>query len=381
VLMAVLTAASFLLVAPAGLMAQTTSAGPPAFNAARTPTSPAFTVMGLEPTSVERPSNPADLALAFLSQVEDPTIVPADFALEVSPYWLVRRPRLTWSADATRTVRESLMRTAAFSIGTGEVGTRSAPVRALAVGVRTSVLSGRLSAESRRQIEELEKRLQAEATLGLRLMAAQLHELNQMLQAGEITKEQFTQLMATLQKATLQSPEYRESVERQAVEKLMQTFATVRDGFFLELAAAAVWRHPGAVWEQGQFDRWGVWATPSYTGRDAAVIGVFRYLSADADAGTAEGVLDFGVRGIHFRDRYGMSLEYVRRTFRAPDLASGYRLVANAEYAIADPIWLVVSFGRDHDTRREGSLIARIGLTISFRKERYLTNETVNSER
>ena len=185
------------------------SSVPPAFNAARTPTSPAFTIMGIEPTSVERPSNPTDLALAFLSQVEDTSIVPADFALEVSPYWLVGRPRLTWSDDAARSVRESLMRTAAFSIGTGEVGTTSAPVRALAVGARTSVFSGRLSAESRRQIEELEKRLQAEAALGLRMMASQLRELNRLLEAGEITADQFGQLMAALQKATLESRQYR----------------------------------------------------------------------------------------------------------------------------------------------------------------------------
>ena len=349
------------------------SAAPPAFNAARTPTSPAFTIMGIEPTSVERPSNPTDLALAFVSQVEDTSIVPADFALELTPYWLVGRPRLTWSDDATRSVRESLMRTAAFSIGTGEVGTTSAPVRALAVGARTSVFSGRLSAESRRQIEELEKRLKAEAALGLRMMASQLQELNRMFKAAEITAEQFAQLMAALQKATLESREYRESAERKAVEELVQTFATVRDGFFLEFAAAAAWRFPEAVWDQGQFDRWGLWLTPSYVAGGAAAIGLLRYSSADTDAGTTEGVLDYGVRGVHFRERYAMSLEYVRRTFRAPDLAGSYRLVAAFEYAVTDPIWLVVSLGRDHHPRREGSFVARLGLSISFRKERYLT--------
>ena len=372
--------ACLVALAPRTATAQS-AASPPAFNAARTPTSPAFTILGLAPTAVERPSNPADLALAFLSQLEDPTIVPADFAVEASPYWLVGRPRLTWLDDERRSVWESLTRTAAFSIGTGEVGTRSAPVRALAVGARASVFSGRLSAESRRQIEQLEVRLQAEAALGLRMMAAQLQELNRMLKAGEITAEQFAQLMAALQKATLESREYRESAERKAVEELLQTFATVRDGFFLELAAASAWRFPEAVWDQGQFDRWGLWATPSYLHRGAAIVGVLRYLSADADAGTDEGVLDYGARGVHFRERYGMSLEYVRRTFRAPGFTSAYRLVATVEYAVTDPIWLVVSLGRDHNTQREGSLVARLGLSINFRKERYLTAETLNSER
>lgn len=44
--------------------------------------------------------------------------------------------------------------------------------------------------------------------------------------------------------------------------------------------------------------------------------------------------MDYGFRGVHLRDRYAVSLEYVRRTFKAENLKAGQRLVAIAEYAV-----------------------------------------------
>jgi len=344
----------------------------PAFNSVRTPTSPAFTLFGLEPSSVERPANPSALALAFLTKAKDPTTVPQDFALESSPFWLVKQPMFRWQDDVKRNVLDSLARTASFSVATGEIGTKAAPVRGLAVGGRASILSGTLSKETQAQIERLEGLLQAEAALGLRMMASQLKVLSDRLLAGEITKEQHTEMMRVLQDAMLKSKEYKEIAERNAVEKLMEKFATVRDGFFLEVAVAAGWRYPSAVWSQGKFDRWGLWATPSFVGNTASVVGVLRYLSEDAAAGTDERVLDYGVRSVHFRDRYAVSLEYLRRTFKAENLKDGHRFVGIAEYAITDATWLIATFGRDHDTKREGSLIARLGLSFNFNEERFL---------
>ena len=39
----------------------------PAYNTIRTPASPAFVLLGMEPSSVERPNTPADLALTVLN--------------------------------------------------------------------------------------------------------------------------------------------------------------------------------------------------------------------------------------------------------------------------------------------------------------------------
>ena len=353
--------------------AQDAAAPPPAFNTARTPTSPAFTLLGVEPSAVERPSNPADLALAFSSRIRSISTVPEDFALEVSPFWLVGRPQLTWASDSSRGVWQSLVRTASFSLATAEIGSRNAPVRGFSIGGRSSLLSGELSDVTRAAINRLEGLLEAEAAFGARMMASRLQELNRMLLEKKITAEQHQQLMAELERATSQSREYRESSEVRAVQKLMQQFASVRDGVFVEVAGAAGWRYPDAIWAQGAFDRWGLWLTPSFIGKAASVVGVLRYLSNDHEDARATSVFDVGVRGIHFQERYSLSIEYLKRSYNV-ERPGGHRLVGIAEVAVRDDTWVIATFGRNHDSLREGSFLARLGLSFNFNSDRYLTS-------
>src|SRR5262245_42359826 len=81
---------------------------PPSFNSLRTPTSPAFTLLGIEPTSVERPNTPSSLAASLLNQTAGFSTLPRDYALEFSPYWLVGHPRLTWRDDSRRGLGASI---------------------------------------------------------------------------------------------------------------------------------------------------------------------------------------------------------------------------------------------------------------------------------
>ncbi len=74
----------------------------PSFNSLRTPTSPAFTVLGVEPNSVERPNTPSSLALSLQNLSSDFKSLAKDFAVEVSPYWLMGAPTLTWRDDADK---------------------------------------------------------------------------------------------------------------------------------------------------------------------------------------------------------------------------------------------------------------------------------------
>lgn len=342
---------------------------PPAFNTIRTPTSPAFTLLGVEPSSVERPNTPSSLAVALLGQAQQSGTVPGDFAVEFSPYWLIAHPQLTWSNDDQRTAVQSLLRTASLSVATGETGTKEAPVTGLAFGGRVSLFSGGLSADTKASLRALEATLQAESALGLRLMQDQIKALNAKLVAQEISATEHSHLMNVLQRSVVSSKPYLESAERKAVEKLMQKFAVNRQGFFLEVAGAAAWDYPKAIWAQQRFGRWGVWVTPSIQTPRLSVVGVARYLSKGDEAGHK--AMDLGVRGTYSNDRYALSLEYVRRSFQESDVEGGHRLVGIAEYAVGDDTWLVASFGRDRAAEREDSLIARLGLSFNFSNERY----------
>src|SRR5206468_3577701 len=110
---------ALLCVAP--LAAQIPDA-PAAYNQLRTPTSPAFVVLGVTPTAVERPNTPADIAFSILNSSGALTSLPKDVAIEFSPYWLFGHPKLEWRNDVKRGLGTSLARTATLSFATAELG-------------------------------------------------------------------------------------------------------------------------------------------------------------------------------------------------------------------------------------------------------------------
>ncbi|OMP75140.1 hypothetical protein [[Flexibacter] sp. ATCC 35208] len=54
------------------------------------PVSPGFSLLDISPTNIERPSNPKSLGLNILNAIGQGSSLPKDFALEASPYWLLK---------------------------------------------------------------------------------------------------------------------------------------------------------------------------------------------------------------------------------------------------------------------------------------------------
>jgi hypothetical protein len=136
----------------------------PAFNAIRTPSSPGFELLGVAPTSIERPNTPAALALTLGGKTQNFSTIPKDFALEISPHWLVGHPTLTWQADVRRHVDESILRTLTISAATAEVGDSTEPVTGVSLGFRTSIFSGTMTELSQAHLRSLDSMLAGDAT-------------------------------------------------------------------------------------------------------------------------------------------------------------------------------------------------------------------------
>ena len=339
----------------------------PQLGALRTPPSPAFTLLGIEPSAVERPATPSDVALTFVNKVQD-GIVPRNFAFEASPYWLRSRPALTWRGDISRSVASSLARTTSVSVATAETGAGAAPVSSLAVAFRTFLFSGRLSAATQRALEQLEQTLQATSVMFLQLMNERgFRELQAARIAGTITPEEYDTRVAAMAESVRGSPIFEEALE--AVPEV----ASKRDGFALELAVGLLWDFPEASWERHQFRRRAIWLTPSYEQGSWTVLGVMRYL--DDAAAINEDAVDWGGRAIFSGANFGVSLEFVERAPVEPTdmFRRSHRVVGIAEYRLRNGMWAVASFGKDRrqTTPVASTLVAQLGLAFSFSKDRY----------
>jgi hypothetical protein len=358
----------------------------PAFNSVRTPVSPAFVLLGIAPTSVERPNTPADLALSILNRAATLTGLPRDVALEVSPYWLVKHPTLTWEEDSTRGIATSLLRTMTISVATADLGTETRPVGGLAVGLRAALASGRLSQETITQLRRLGSMLTQESVLLSELKEAKRQELDDALTTrlrGARSKADTVRLvsqrdtaMGDFLKHLLDSdgdidPErYRAAVD--STDALFGDLALNRTGFVLEVAGGLVWAAPGDVVDSARVGRWGAWVTAGYQSPSWSFVAVNRFLTAVTD--TASDVLDVGIRLIHTERRWAVSGEAVFRAFSgAGGPPNQHRIAGIFDYNIGENLWVTATIGRDFDPAASGSLLAQLGISFGLSGERVQT--------
>src|SRR5688500_16602378 len=122
----------------------------PEFDQLRTPDSPAFSILGVAPSEVERPNTPRALVLAigaFSKDAGKDVLVPDSFALEVNPYSLFsKRPYFDYEGGFSAS---ALVKNLTISVGTSSedivdamtMETTSLPTR-LSVGIRTRIYDG-----------------------------------------------------------------------------------------------------------------------------------------------------------------------------------------------------------------------------------------------
>jgi len=354
------------------------SAGGPAFNGLRTPVSPAFVLLGIAPTEVERPNTPADLALSVLNRSAAFTSLPRDVALEISPYWLVKHPMLTWEADTVRGLGSSIARTMTISFATAELGTDARPVTGLSLGLRAAPFSGRLSSESIARLKALRDRLTIETSVLADLRAQRLAVLEQtrtqeLQAAGSDTTlrrealDRFTAARRELNAIVLQSPEYKAAVD--STEGMFRDLALTRGGFVLELAAGAALHAPGGAADSASLARWGGWITAGYEGKTLSFVVVNRFLASSVDS--SFDALDLGMRLIYTSGRYALSAEGSFRSFTERGAPSNeYRVAALVDFELQKGLWVTGTFGRDYAAGAPGSLIAQIGVSLNVAGER-----------
>lgn len=359
--------------------------GAPDLSSLKPTSAPAFLLLNVSPSEVERPSTPADLAFSLVNGTGLLSELPENFALESAPYWLTTHETLRWQDDDDRSTIESIARTLSFSFATAEIGDEDAPVTGLSFGGRTMLLSGRYSQATRDSLEAMASALAKEGSLNHRISAEQRANLDLWLfqarsvaqtdAAREAIRQEYIQRRNAIDDQVLASPEYQR--EAKALRERFDDVALRRVGHMLEIAGGAAWGFPDRVWESGKLRRWAAWA--SYGCEGCAVFAggtpitpvlMVRYLGGDDDVDGD--VVDIGGRLIVSDPRYGFSVEGVWRQFMGDDPAEDlYRIAGTFEYQVREDMWLQATFGRDQDASLAGSLLAQLGFKFNFAETRY----------
>jgi hypothetical protein len=343
----------------------------PDFAKMRAPNSPAFGLLNLSPSEVERPSNPTQLVATLGSKLtENPNgLVPNGIALEVFPYWLTPAWGLTWD-DLNSQQLATPLRTLSLSIAT--VGSNlpasdPASFTDLAAGARSQVLIGHASQECSAAIGKLDA-LGQEVVKALIVPDEVMAEYRQKFGFGTPA---FNSAVQAYQDARLKERKDFEATRSSISSSIYeQCEAAGRFGFILEAAGAYSWRFEQSNAKRGSSNSGAAWLNASWIEKTWSAILLGRFQASDLGHSPNRSA-DAGLRLISQQKQWAASVESIfRRTFEG-DTAWRYRVAGIVDYRLAGETWVSVSFGRDGLASDIGSLFALANLKWSFGKPQF----------
>ncbi len=338
----------------------------------KAPSSPAFTVLGVQPTEIARPTSfDAFKATLFNDFTDDDGItLPQNLALEFSPYWMFSHKNLTFEKlldQNENNVWTNVMRSSSFSVATidAETGMDSTITGTrMGIGYRTMLFNGSPSKKNREKLQkELDELKQIQtiilgSTVPLLTLAngvftdfqGFIDSIPKEMEAyystsgismnvkDRIKQKVEDEIIPFLKKENQSNPVTTKAdllnlvntklvpeITKISDSQLKAKAKTVQDlidingdnykGFFLEFASAIALDFNDNEFSNSNVTKWSVWLTPSYrTENDKfEFLGVVRFMKNEVLSNVATDNFDVGAKLVFEKDKFSFSGEFIRR--------------------------------------------------------------------
>ncbi|MBW6460418.1 MAG: hypothetical protein K0B08_07565 [Bacteroidales bacterium] len=373
----------------------------PALKQLELTSSPAYVLMGVQPTHIQRPSTPRDFAAGIQSGLVNGTLQP-NFAMEVNPFnWNKKEPannshsfiandyfdKRPWPA-IKKNFALSLATSSTDSVVFGQLHKGTG----IGYGIRITIIPGTVHKPTYNDFQEWATA--DSRTIFVRLLQLMLHNLASGadpyesisramerakyalherkdipdgmkadisvaldLYKGQFVVIQDKNILLAMLDNELDTLTENKTMAAGRINQRITPFA--REGFILELAHSGVSVLQNNAWGDAVFARAGIWLTPSYrldlsSETDLGLVqsldflGIIRYIWNDnrVEAGH---YLDFGVKFQFNRNDWNISFEGIaRNASEVPENISSpwtYSWIGNLSYLITQDITLRFSFG------------------------------------
>jgi hypothetical protein len=348
----------------------------PDFDKIRTPDSPAFTLLEVSPTQIERPTTPKQLTAVFSKFVSDGNaVIPKNLAAEFSPFGLLAAvPKVRNYLDrgpgqqAFENFTISIATASTTRDVTDDMGvTTTHTDSSLGLGLRSNFkLSGKpangCSEEELTQLIEIAKsEAVSSSPEGIELQRKAGQEINAAA-VRHATPQELGDLIQKFNAATL-ALKTRLVVDGDKIASLcIKEVGSVHRGWIMEVAGAVGARFPDDVAKDGRYQRASLWTDVAYEGDHLSLVFLVRGLD-DKSSGSHAYLGDLGGRAILAKDAYAVSLEAIwRHAFdlpaMSPDDANTFRLALALDIHLWSSTWLTLAFGHDFASSNPGSLFS-----------------------
>lgn len=398
------------------------------FNDLIAPESPGFQILGVSPQTIFRPSDTKALGTYFLNNIDDGSGLIKDVAIEVTPYWLKKRPDLSFEeyfgltpSKSDNKFIEDIKQTFVLSFATTDYKSASDSVngRSWGFGFRTMLLRGTPRVNERIQqleslkqadfvsevysdvLEDLEDADNIDRKNVLELFSDKFDiyldnpDLIQNFDTGQIeylksaTLEYLKVYLPTATSEITPFIEEREANTGEDVIAKIREESLVRKGLQVQLSGATSINIPNNDFEATQGGDYGFWLTVSHPVSkegDIQFTGLARYLGSFQNIGATNTDLGFSLS--QTKKKYSLSGEFIYRSFEeefstsdingqpitAINKDNSFRFTANLQVKITGDANLSFSAGKDFDSKitSESNVIALIGLNFDLFRNQFL---------
>ena len=364
------------------------------YNLTRSSTAPGFILLGYEPATVARPGSVTDLIVNIQNQTEDFSVLPRNYALELSPYWLFYGSHLTYEQYINgRDLIANALQTLSLSVATVSSTIADTPgvsqdMTSLGFGFRFSLLRGRVDPSFQGYASRLDSIYAISHELNSKISSeiqnrldsdAVILSLDSIFQnSTDSTKHVLIPIITVLK--LQRQEEIQKNVEEEIRKQYASEFTRISDlvsrlemrrvGWKLSFAGGASIDFPERNVDNGRWRKLGIWTTFGYEQTKWGMLGLVRIIGDQRNADFSS--VDIGGRFVVDDIRkMSLSVESVYRSFYASDnIADTWRLAFMLNYPLGKNKSLSLTFGRDFEGEKSGNLISLINLVIGFGSNR-----------
>ncbi|GAA4317002.1 hypothetical protein GCM10023149_14340 [Mucilaginibacter gynuensis] len=379
----------------------------------KSPASPAFNMLGLSPSDVERPTDVNAFALSLQNSTKNFTTLPNSYAVEIAPVYIVKKSLISLDKFNSTKFGDVFLQSLVLSIGYTHVGPEgmedvdSLRQSKMGIGIRFAIVRPKFSAKTSQTYNDLiaQQKVLLKDYLKIKGENPDAKEL-------QLTKDSIKALFTTpmdaekrkseLERLNLKRAALVESIneagntllaDREAfntVKKIASDFKIERTGAFLDFSAGMVLDFPYDRFSNSTVSKAGAWLTGGYEGGNngLSIMGINRFLfQPDKVFADDNNVLatknistyDAGLRLLYngLAGRFVLSTEAIYRSVISKStIDPSWRLVFNTEYDIGTNKKITFAFGRNFDgtTTKGGNLVAALNFISSFGSARKISN-------
>lgn len=301
---------------------------PPEAYTLLTPDSPAFTLLGVSPTQIQRPTDPTALAhsLSEAFTSEGGFRIPTNFALEFAPFWLFAQPELTLTEYQAASLK-SLYRKLSISLAITPSQTSETPYPRLGLGLRTRLLDG----------------APADTTPCQEVLSRYAVEQGQFIAALEPAPTTAEALQQAQQTWLAQN---KDRLQQALSEQRCVEVASAREGLLVDLALAGAADFPRQELQSLTPTAAAAWLNAAWVSRELSAIALGRFQVERPLEGAWERHVDTGLRLLWAREDFALSAEGLLRLPVATEGAQArHRVALIGDFQVHPGIWLSLSAG------------------------------------